>query len=416
MRNIALSAEGLGKRYLIGQVRAYRTLRETLTDPWRRLFRRESIAQPKRPSIWALKDVSFEVQQGEIVGVIGRNGSGKSTLLKVLSRITEPTEGEAKIRGRVGSLLEVGTGFHPELTGRENIYLNAAILGMRRFEITRKLDQIVAFSEVEQFLDTPVKFYSSGMYMRLAFAVAAHLEPEILVVDEVLAVGDIQFQQKCMGRMGEVASGGRTVIFVSHNMSAINHLCQRCVYLDHGRVVSMGTTPEVVGRYLANERLASGVTRSPESGPLYADDEFEVRAFFACDPAGRAQSQFKTSEPVCVCIQYTNKKDLPGLRIGIDVVDCANGEVLFRAYDDDVKPCSRDKNRITAIGEIPANLLKSGQYRLDLMICVHYIRWIVHGTIAEMVHVEHLDGVNSRYNDPRPGVMMPATHWDLRYE
>ena len=221
-------------------------------------------------SLLGIKDVSFEIERGEVVGIIGRNGAGKSTLLKILSRITEPTEGEADIHGRVGSLLEVGTGFHQELTGRENVYLNGAILGMRRAEIARKFDEIVAFAEVEKFIDTPVKHYSSGMYMRLAFAVAANLDPEILIVDEVLAVGDAEFQKKCFGKMGNVARGGRTVLLVSHNMGAIQSLCRTAIHLNAGRIVATGPTTEVVGRYLslANEQLRRATITQPLIGDL----------------------------------------------------------------------------------------------------------------------------------------------------
>jgi lipopolysaccharide transport system ATP-binding protein len=254
----AISVRNIGKRYVIGaQERAGRTLRETIVDlaaaPFRRLGR---ISRPPAPEelIWALKDVSFDVQPGEVVGVIGRNGAGKSTLLKIMSRITEPTEGRIELHGRVASLLEVGTGFHPELTGRENIYLNGTILGMKKAEIDRKFDEIVAFSEIEKFLDTPVKHYSSGMYVRLAFAVAAHLDPEILLVDEVLAVGDAEFQRKCLGKMSEVARGGRTVLFVSHNMAAVQRLCGRCVLIQDGRVAADGKSAMVLDRYLSATR------------------------------------------------------------------------------------------------------------------------------------------------------------------
>jgi lipopolysaccharide transport system ATP-binding protein len=232
MRDLAIHVEGLGKLYHIGRMQQHH---DTLRDAIVSTFRRSNVPRTNE-RIWALKDVSLEVACGEVVGIIGRNGAGKSTLLKILSRITEPTEGRAEIHGRVGSLLEVGTGFHPELTGRENIYLNGAILGMRRTEIARRFDEIVAFAEIEKFIDTPVKRYSSGMYVRLAFAVAAHLEPEILLVDEVLAVGDMAFQQKCLGKMGEVATGGRTVLFVSHNMAAVRSLCSRCLLLEAGSV------------------------------------------------------------------------------------------------------------------------------------------------------------------------------------
>ena len=243
MSDVAIRVEGLGKQYHLGGTReGYSTLRDQFrkwTSPCERLLRRAKRAE-QRPPFWALRDVSFEVKQGQVVGIIGRNGAGKSTLLKILSRITEPTEGGADIHGRVGSLLEVGTGFHPELTGRENVYLNGAILGMGRAEIVRKFDDIIAFAEVEEFVDTPVKYYSSGMYMRLAFAVAANLEPEILVVDEVLAVGDAEFQKKCLGKMGEVAKGGRTVLFVSHNIGLILALCDSGLYMRDGQLATSG--------------------------------------------------------------------------------------------------------------------------------------------------------------------------------
>ena len=263
----AIKVEKISKKYRIGAEvhEDYRTLRETImaaaASPWRgasRWFGRrgsDGFSADSPPDaaahFWALKDVTFEIEPGEVVGIIGRNGAGKSTLLKILSRITEPTSGRAEFRGRIGSLLEVGTGFHPELTGRENIYLNGSILGMLRREIARKFDEIVAFAEVERFLDTPVKRYSSGMYVRLAFAVAAHLEPEILLVDEVLAVGDAQFQKKCLGQMESIARGGRTVLFVSHQMSAVQKLCRKCLLFDKGRLDSYGPKDEVIAQYLS---------------------------------------------------------------------------------------------------------------------------------------------------------------------
>src|SRR5438874_10772508 len=260
--DVAVRVDRLGKRYRVGRRDAYRTLRETLTDAFVSPFRAAARAlggaateDRGAGTIWALRDVSFDVRRGEVVGVIGSNGAGKSTLLKILSRITEPTEGGADIHGRVASLLEVGTGFHPELTGRENLYLNAAILGVNRAETERKFDEIVEFAGVRTFVDTPVKHYSSGMQVRLAFAVAAHLEPEILIVDEVLAVGDIEFQRKCLGKMKAVAGSGRTVLFVSHNMPAVRALCSRAILLDAGRVVLNGSTEDVVARYLAEETI-----------------------------------------------------------------------------------------------------------------------------------------------------------------
>lgn len=272
MNDIAIRVESLSKRYRIG-VERHDTLRDALAG-FGRKKPQSAIQNPKSEEFWALRDVSFEVKRGEVVGVIGRNGAGKSTLLKILSRITEPTGGIAEIHGRVGSLLEVGTGFHPELTGRENIYLNGAILGMKRTEIDRKFDEIVAFSEIEKFLDTPVKRYSSGMYVRLAFAVAAHLEPEILLVDEVLAVGDVAFQKKCLGKMGEVANKGRTVFFVSHNMAAVRKLCSSAILLDSGITKISGPTDLVIDQYLnhgsadksATVSLPANTTPSPGQG------------------------------------------------------------------------------------------------------------------------------------------------------
>lgn len=247
MSAAVIQVRGIGKQYRVGERERYQALRDVLSgalkQPWRVLRRR------KPEKFWALKDVSFEVQQGEVVGLIGRNGAGKTTLLKILSRITRPTAGRAEVRGRVGSLLEVGTGFHPELTGRENVYLSGAILGMSKREISRKFEEMVAFAEVERFIDTALKHYSSGMQMRLAFAVAAHLEPEILLVDEVLAVGDIAFQKKCLGKMEEVSHGGRTILFVSHQMNQIRRLCQRALWMDGGAIRKSGPTAEVVGAY-----------------------------------------------------------------------------------------------------------------------------------------------------------------------
>jgi lipopolysaccharide transport system ATP-binding protein len=288
----AIRATGISKVYALGGRVRYQTLREAIMATIRleRLARRERAQEH-----WALRDVSFEIQPGEVVGIIGRNGAGKSTLLKVLSRITEPTTGRVEIRGRVASLLEVGTGFHPELTGRENVFLNGAILGMKRAEIARKFDEIVAFAEVEKFIDTPVKYYSSGMYLRLAFAVAAHFESEILVVDEVLAVGDQAFQQRCLGKMGEAANSGRTVLLVSHNMAAVERLCERALLISGGCIVAEGPVEDVVRRYatvgtaILNESLAgradrrgSGALRF-ESLRLYVEGGEQQGLFSGCD-------------------------------------------------------------------------------------------------------------------------------------
>ncbi len=283
MSDIAIRVENLSKRYRIGaKQEAYRTLREAMMSavsaPARQLraFAGRSGAAAGPQEFWALNDVSFEVKRGEVVGIIGRNGAGKSTLLKILSRITEPTSGSVDIYGRVGSLLEVGTGFHPELTGRENIYLNGAILGMKRDEIARQFDAIVEFAEIEKFVDTPVKHYSSGMYLRLAFAVAAHLEPEILLVDEVLAVGDAAFQKKCLGKMGAVAKEGRTVLFVSHDLGAIQSLCRRSLLLNGGEIMADGPTEQVVYNYIASKEISGNASR----GYTVFNDEFRNNVRF----------------------------------------------------------------------------------------------------------------------------------------
>jgi lipopolysaccharide transport system ATP-binding protein len=312
----AISVRNLGKQYYLGEGgRRYRTFREAVTGaalaPFRR-FRARSAGAGLR-DVWAVRDVSFDVEPGEVIGVVGRNGAGKSTLLKMLSRIVAPTRGEITLRGRVGSLLEVGTGFHPELTGRENIYLNGAILGMARQEITRKFDEIVAFSEVEPFLDTPVKRYSSGMYMKLAFAVASHLEPEILLVDEVLAVGDAQFQKKCLGKMGDVSRRGRTVLFVSHNMTAVKSLCTRGVLIEAGKVAIEGDVDAVVGRYLSGgtDMAVTGVI--PPGTPRHRDvvGEALFRSVRLTTLAGDPVTQLYFGQPFRVTAVCDVLKDIP---------------------------------------------------------------------------------------------------------
>lgn len=339
-----ISVNNLSKQYRIGTRAPYKTLRETLMNALAspaRLFRRNSAplspdssllkpntlnltpdSSQSSDTFWALKDVSFEVQQGEVIGIIGRNGAGKSTLLKILSRITEPTEGEIRIRGRVASLLEVGTGFHPELTGRENIYLNGAILGMTKAEIKRKFDEIVAFAEIEKFLDTPVKRYSSGMYVRLAFAVAAHLEPEILVVDEVLAVGDAQFQKKCLGKMGEVSKEGRTVLFVSHNMAAVSALCQRGIELNQGSISFEGNVQEAISHYASqNIALSGGVADLTErTNNRYGPKENAfIRYLKLLDCNGNPVDILYMGQPVFFQIEIDFKKSGNDFEIGIGI-------------------------------------------------------------------------------------------------
>lgn len=313
MTDTVIRVENLGKKYVIGHQKQerYLTLRDAIAQTTRSLGRnllptRHKEKQYTQEEFWALKDVSFEIKQGDRVGIIGRNGAGKSTLLKILSRITEPTTGRISIKGRVASLLEVGTGFHPELTGRENIYLNGAILGMGKTEISRKFDEIVAFAEVEKFLDTPVKRYSSGMYVRLAFAVAAHLEPEILVVDEVLAVGDTQFQKKCLGKMEEVGKEGRTVIFVSHNLSAVEKLCAHGIYLVNGCIKYIGVIETVVEKYLENAQIVSDLTSLKKRKDRQGSGTVRIVEFYALDRLGVKQNILRSGEDYIFIIEYEN--------------------------------------------------------------------------------------------------------------
>jgi lipopolysaccharide transport system ATP-binding protein len=378
---LVLRVEHLRKRYRIGEREPYKALRDVLTDaiaaPVRlaRGTRRPAHAPPDR--IWALDDVSFDVRQGEVLGLIGANGAGKSTLLKVLSRITEPTEGQVTLRGRVGSLLEVGTGFHPELTGRENIFLNGTILGMRRAEIVRRFDEIVEFAGVERFLDTPVKRYSSGMQVRLAFAVAAHLEPEILLVDEVLAVGDAEFQERCLGKMKDVTREGRTVLFVSHNLAAVRGLCARALLLDHGQLGFDGETDGAIERYLGRggDRHDAVVEGAELDARLVKSKVYGDAPFFRCsrvsvlDESGEPTSSFRSDDEIAIAIDYTVLRALPSLRLLVTLTD-ANQSVILRTEnidDSDLDgPVRLDPGDYRSVVVVPRGLL--GDARLDLNV------------------------------------------------
>jgi lipopolysaccharide transport system ATP-binding protein len=336
MSDIAIRVEGLSKRYSIGgKQERYKTLRDACADilvsPFRRLRTQRAAAHEWNGDahIWALRDVSLEVRHGEVVGVIGPNGAGKSTLLKIFSRITEPTKGYAEIQGRVGSLLEVGTGFHGELTGRENIYLNGAILGMRRAEIERKFDEIVAFAEVEKFVDMPVKHYSSGMYLRLAFAVAAHLEPEILLVDEVLAVGDAAFRKKCLGKMGHISEEGRTVLFVSHDMGSITHLCSRSILLQQGSIVADGATQDVVAAYMSRIADTSGTELADLRDRSGSGVLRMTKLSFLTDGAA-VNGAVQSGQNLSIAIDYESDQDAPLTGVVVRVVfSTLYGERLF---------------------------------------------------------------------------------------
>ncbi len=364
--------EGLSKQYTLGARASHDTLRDSLMSALRSPLRR---ARREGETLWALRDVSFEVAPGEVVGVVGRNGAGKSTLLKILSRITEPTSGRIELYGRIGSLLEVGTGFHPELTGRENIFLNGAILGMRRREIQAKFDEIVAFAEIERFMDTPVKRYSSGMYMRLAFAVAAHLEPEILLVDEVLAVGDAAFQKKCLGKMGEVAREGRTVLFVSHNMTAVNQLCTRAVLLSGGRLALEGRTQEVVAEYFRSGSDGGGerVWADPQSAP--GNRRMRLHAVRLVS-AGRVTNEPDIDKELSVEVEFWNF--VPGARnqcVNIYLHDGGGNVVLStanttaaNAVEDGWFREQHEPGLYRSVCTIPANFLNDTTYYVTVYL------------------------------------------------
>jgi len=408
MTEAAIRIAGLGKQYHLGAARAnYSTLRDQLKDlassSLRALVRRGR-RQEARPSFWALKDVSFEVNQGDVVGIIGRNGAGKSTLLKILSRITEPTEGSADIRGRVGSLLEVGTGFHPELTGRENVFLNGAILGMTRAEIKRRFDEIVAFAEVEKFIDTPVKHYSSGMYMRLAFAVAAHLEPEILIVDEVLAVGDAEFQAKCLGKMGQAAKSGRTVLFVSHNMQAVSTLCNRAILLSSGQVVQNGTTMATLARYLAEQKTHTLTDWHGEAG-----DENAVLLHTGIE----ADGSLSTDKTIFIHVTLRVKRPLTGLICAIEIYNKYGVRLLYSNFDDGLPPPAST----IAPGDyhwrltVPPDILAAGDYDVVFDIGIHNQKRIIDREGVLHIQLDNVSGIGRRY-PAHDNVFRPAWNWE----
>jgi len=413
MSDTVIRVEHLGKQYRIGtQALQYRTLRESLTG----IFSRDRQTQPVG-RIWALKDISFEVQRGQVLGIVGRNGAGKSTLLKVLSRVTDPTEGLGEIHGRVGSLLEVGTGFHPELTGRENIYLNGAILGMRRSEIERKFDEIVEFSEVAQFIDTPVKRYSSGMYLRLAFAVAAHLEPEILVVDEVLAVGDAEFQRKCLGKMSDVAQQGRTVLFVSHNMSAILRLTQETLVIEKGRMKMRAPTPEAVDYYLSQgysqegQRTWDADEVPPDAAP------FRPLAVRLLNTQRKVVDAVRSTEPFHIEMEYQLDAPITGLRVGIYLMS-TRGEFIFTSFDTDdsqrfeqhpARAAGHYRSRCT----IPADLLNEGRYVVGINASSFRVRRYFHDEQALNFSVDATGAPGMHWPEPRLGPARPRLDWQI---
>ena len=422
MSDIVIRAENLGKRYHLGERERYLALRDIIAraaSAPARIFtgrqafvERKSLLVASRSHIWALKETSLEIRQGEVVGLIGRNGAGKSTLLKILSRITKPTTGWAEIYGRVGSLLEVGTGFHPELTGRENIYLSGAILGMGKREITRKFDEIVAFAEVEKFIDTPVKHYSSGMYVRLAFSVAAHLEPEILLVDEVLAVGDASFQKKCLGKMGQVSREGRTILFVSHNMAAVKALCTRAVLMREGAVAASGAVADVVEDYLTAAREASvREWQDPTVAP--GNENIRLRYIQILSPEGKPVIDIDSGAEIEIA--FDNFRENINLGITARVTN-SEGVLVFvsnyRVSPDNDSRCGFYQAKC----RIPGHLLNAGRYSVDLVFPKDQ-RWVLFRVDSVVsFEVENTATGRGANMGAAPGVVRPLLSWSHSFE
>ena len=422
----AISVKDLGKQYQIGAAETkfrYNMLRDVLMDTVYAPVRlaKALIGKSDRRSnqnfVWALKDVSFDVDEGKVLGIVGRNGAGKSTLLKILSRVTEPTTGTVSVRGRVGSLLEVGTGFHPELSGRENIYMNGAILGMRRTEIDEKFDEMVDFSEVGQYIDTPVKRYSSGMYLRLAFAVAAHLEPEILVVDEVLAVGDAELQRKCLGKMSDVAQQGRTVLFVSHNMSAILRLTQEAIVLKKGQLIKRAPTAEAVDFYLSSGQAESGQHVWEADDVPAASAPFRPISLRLKDRGGKIIDTVRSTEPVTVEWEYQLDAPVTGLRAGM-YLSTMRGEYIFTSFDtDDARQFeqfgARKAGRYISRCHIPADFFNEGRYSLGVNASSFGVRRYFMDENALSFNVDISGAPGTQWPEVRQGPVRPRLDWKI---
>jgi len=425
MSDVVIKAEKIGKKYVIGHQSAphgYVSLRDvimrqagSLWSKTRDLLKGNPVVQGDTlEEVWALRDVSFEIKQGEALGIIGRNGAGKSTLLKILSRITEPSSGRVMIKNRVASLLEVGTGFHPELTGRENIFLNGTILGMRRAEIKEKFDEIVAFAEVEQFLDTPVKRYSSGMYVRLAFAVAAHLEPEILVVDEVLAVGDIQFQKKCLGKMGSIGKEGRTVLFVSHNLAAVSNLCSRGIVLDKGAVSFQGAATDAIHHYSA---AMINVGKRAMDTPVSQTDSILFLSACMLDEGGEAVSSVGINAPCSIQMAFQVPKQTDGLAVPNFHFKTADGLYAFVVSAPNMKPLGPGVYRATC--HVPGNFLNEGMYTVGLAVTEYRSTSMkVHFFEENYLTLSVIDPILDNplrygFGGPVPGILRPCLAWTM---
>jgi lipopolysaccharide transport system ATP-binding protein len=415
MADWIIRVEELGKRYTLRHEsrERYTALRDVIASGARRLFGGDTASRPTSEDFWALRDLSFDVGQGEVIGIIGRNGAGKSTLLKILSHIAEPSTGRVRLRGRVASLLEVGTGFHPELTGRQNIFLNGAIIGMTRAEILRKFDDIVAFAEVERFIDTPVKHYSSGMYVRLAFAVAAHLEPEILVVDEVLAVGDAAFQKKCLGKMGEVSSAGRTVLFVSHQMQAIRQLCARTIWLERGRKQADGRSEEVIGAYLQAQRQADSLAElNREVAALPPHPGFRLKAIDVRQE-GQSTTELETGKAVEIRMEYDVLQGAHGLHVYFLLCDLDGSEIFDSLHNGDADEMPYvEAGSYMSTATIPADFLAGRSYELQFSAAVHSVVNFFPRPLVLGLNVHAAGRVNRAYTGyETPGKLAPLIPW-----
>jgi len=419
MNDIMIRAENLGKMYQIGETIRHDTVRDAISQFFSRTLR--SGKRNNSDTIWALKDVSFEIKRGEVVGIIGRNGAGKTTLLRILSRITEPTEGYAEIHGRAGSLLEVGTGFHPELTGRENIFLNGAILGMTKREIKSKFNEIVAFAEIEKFIDTPVKRYSSGMYVRLAFAVAAHLEPEILIVDEVLAVGDTSFQKKCLNKMQDVGEQGRTVLFVSHNMPAVTRLCQRTILLNEGGIQRDGPTHQVISAYLGSAVGTSAVREWSDLRKAPGNEIVRLRAVRVKTEDGQISETIDIRKPVCIQMEY---EVLEAGHVLVPNYHVFNDEGIYIFITTDYEPEWRNKprpvGRYISTALIPGNFLAEGTLIIGAAIStmkpvkIHFFER--DAVVFQVIDSIESDSVRGDYAGTFPGVVRPLLKWTTQFK
>lgn len=413
MGDYALRIDTVSKQYRLGVGGApYGSLRESLTQLFRRAVR--GSGQTNDKTFWALRDVTFDVPHGEALGLIGPNGAGKSTLLRILSRITEPTTGRIAVEGRVASLLEVGTGFHPELSGRENVFLNGAILGMRRREIRARLDEIFEFAEVAAFADTPIKRYSSGMYLRLAFSVAAHLQPDILIVDEVLAVGDVAFQKKCLGMMHDVARQGRTVVLVSHSMGAITALCRRAVLLIGGRVEADGPAADVVQAYLS--RVSSASENTAVHFLVDAELPFQLLSARLVDADGKPRSEFDIFDRVVVEVDYVVRRSIPGTHVQLRLV---RADTLLLSWDTDLAPARlerREPGTYRATVRLPSPLLKAGSYELQFGMGIVSVR-SVHDpeeTLRLQVAENSTDCGHLSYSKNRIGQVLAPLDWNTQ--